>query len=191
MKVGGLLAPTLRLPAFIPLSSQVHAPVAGAADNSLRLRRTERGAVPAPRMSCHTGEATMTARLWQGLCAASIVLWTGNAGAVDPIGGDKVNVATQIDLFKVNRGNFADMVTPVAKKENGSELILYDSADHFCDLMAEKAAAFTKDTGIPVKHVCVEGDAATQRVIAAKQAGQPAPVDVFFGPNGQVRAMTL
>src|SRR5262249_13761256 len=73
----------------------------------------------------------------------------------------------------------------------GSELVFYDFADNFCDLMAEKAAAFTKDTGIPVKHVCVEGDAATQQVIAAKQAGQPAPVDVFFGPNGQVRALTL
>jgi ABC-type uncharacterized transport system YnjBCD substrate-binding protein len=115
----------------------------------------------------------------------------GTAWAVDPIGGDKFNVATQVDLFKVNRSNFTDMVTPVAEKENGSELIFYDFADNFCDLLAEKAAAFTKDTGIPVKHVCVEGDAATQQVIAAKQAGQPAPVDVFFGPNGQVRAMTL
>jgi len=133
----------------------------------------------------------MSARLLQTVCIASLVLWTGAAWAVDPIGGDKFNVATQIDLFKVNRGNFADMVTPAAKKENGSELVFYDFADNFCDLMAEKAAAFTKDTGIPVKHVCVEGDAATQQVIAAKQAGQPAPVDVFFGPNGQVRALTL
>ena len=133
----------------------------------------------------------MAARLWQSVAVASLVLSTGTAWAVDPIGGDKFNVATQIDLFKVNRGNFADMVTPVAKKENGSELVFYDFADNFCDLMAEKAATFTKDTGIPVKHVCVEGDAATQQVIAAKQAGQPAPVDVFFGPNGQVRAMTL
>jgi len=111
--------------------------------------------------------------------------------AVEPVGGDKFNVSTQIDLFKLDRSNFADVVTPVAKTENGSELIFYDFADNFCDLMAEKAAAFTKDTGIPVKHVCVEGDAATQQVIAAKQAGQPAPVDVFFGPNGQIRAMTL
>jgi putative spermidine/putrescine transport system substrate-binding protein len=133
----------------------------------------------------------MAARLWQSVAVASLVLSTGTAWAVDPIGGDKFNVATQIDLLKVNRGNFADMVTPVAKKENGSELVFYDFADNFCDLMAEKAATFTKDTGIPVKHVCVEGDAATQQVIAAKQAGQPAPVDVFFGPNGQVRAMTL
>ena len=133
----------------------------------------------------------MAARLWQSVAVASLVLWTGTAWAVDPIGADKFNVATQIDLFKVNRGNFADMVTPVAKKENGSELVFYDFADNFCDLLAEKAAAFTKDTGIPVKHVCVEGDAATQQVIAAKQAGQPAPVDVFFGPNGQIRAMTL
>jgi putative spermidine/putrescine transport system substrate-binding protein len=133
----------------------------------------------------------MAARLWQSATIASLVLWTCAASAVDPIGGDKFNVATQIDLLKVNRGNFTDMVTPVAKKENGSELVFYDFADNFCDLMAEKAATFTKDTGIPVKHVCVEGDAATQQVIAAKQAGQPAPVDVFFGPNGQVRAMTL
>src|SRR5262245_50759335 len=98
----------------------------------------------------------MAARLWQSAAIASLVLRTGAASAVDPIGGDKFNVATQIDLLKVNRGNFTDMVTPVAKKENGSELVFYDFADNFCDLMAEKAAAFTKDTGIPVKHVCVE-----------------------------------
>jgi putative spermidine/putrescine transport system substrate-binding protein len=133
----------------------------------------------------------MSSRAWQGLYVAPLMLWSGAAWAVEPIGADKFNVATQIDLFKLDRGNFADVVTPVAKTETGSELVFYDFADNFCDLLAEKAAAFTKDTGIPVKHVCVEGDAATQQVIAAKQAGQPAPVDVFFGPNGQIRAMTL
>ncbi|HSE75752.1 MAG TPA: extracellular solute-binding protein, partial [Dongiaceae bacterium] len=51
-------------------------------------------------------------------------------------------------------------------------------------------ARFTQETGIPAKHVCVTGDAATQQLIAAKQAGQPAPADLFFGPNNNMRAMT-
>ena len=133
----------------------------------------------------------MSSRVWQGLCVMSLIASSGAAWAVEPVGADKFNVSTQIDLFKLDRSNFADVVTPVAKTETSSELVFYDFADNFCDMLAEKAAAFTKDTGIPVKHVCVEGDAATQQVIAAKQAGQPAPVDVFFGPNGQVRAMTM
>ena len=41
---------------------------------------------------------------------------------------------------------------------------------------------FTANTGIPAKHVCVEGDAATQQFIAAKQANSASPADVFFGP---------
>src|SRR5262245_22152697 len=65
------------------------------------------------------GEATMLTRTWQGLCVASVMLSATTAFAVEPVGGDKFNVSTQIDLFKLDRSHFMDVVTPVAKTENG------------------------------------------------------------------------
>ncbi len=41
-----------------------------------------------------------------------------------------------------------------------------------------------------MKHVCVDGDAATQQFIAAKSANTAAPADLFFGPNNNMRALT-
>ena len=125
--------------------------------------------------------------------AASFLLagvGTAQAGSVAPVGGDSFNVKAQIDLTKLTRDNFDAMVTPVAKTETGHELVFYDFADTLCDILAGEIANFTKQTGIPAKHVCVDGDAATQQLIAAKQANAEAPADVFFGPNNSMRALT-
>ena len=112
------------------------------------------------------------------------------AFAVEPVGGGKFNVTAQVDLSKLNRENFASIVTPVAKQQTGHEIVFYDFADTLCEPLASEAADFTKETGVPVKHVCVEGDAATQQFIAAKQANTASPADVFFGPNNNMRALT-
>ncbi len=114
-----------------------------------------------------------------------------HAGSVAPVGGESFNVKAQIDLSKLTRDDFDAMVTPVAKTETSHELVFYDFADTLCDLLAGEVARFTKETGIPAKHVCIpDGDAAAQQLIAAKQANTPAPVDVFFGPNNAMRALT-
>src|SRR5215470_1462839 len=92
---------------------------------------------PDAAASCRIGEAAMRSGIWQGVCVAALMVASGSAWAVDPIGGSKFNISAQIDLFKLNRTNFADMVTPVAKTETGLELVFYDFADNFCDLLAE------------------------------------------------------
>ncbi|HVZ00252.1 MAG TPA: extracellular solute-binding protein [Dongiaceae bacterium] len=124
--------------------------------------------------------------------AALVLAGTGaaRAGSVAPVGGDAFNVKAEIDLTKLTREDFDAMVTPVAKTETAHELVFYDFADTLCDLLAGEVARFTKETGIPAKHVCVDGDAATQQLIAAKQANAEAPADVFFGPNNSMRALT-
>ena len=132
----------------------------------------------------------MASRAWQGLCVASLMLSSGAVWAVNR-SGPTSSTSARRSTCSSSTGAASRTSLHRWRSGTGSELVFYDFADNFCNLLAEKAAAFTKDTGIPVKHVCVEGDAATQQVIAAKQAEQPAPVDVFFGPNGQVRAMTL
>src|SRR5436305_15098491 len=92
------------------------------------------------------------------------------AFAVEPVGSDKFNVTAHVVLAQVNRGNFASMITPVAKQQKSHEIVFYDFADTLCELLSGEVAKFTADTGIPVKHVCVEGDAATQQFILAMLA---------------------
>jgi ABC-type uncharacterized transport system YnjBCD substrate-binding protein len=122
------------------------------------------------------------------LFGASIVATA--ALAIEPVGGDKFNVTAHVDLAQLSRDNFATVITPVAKQQTSHEVVFYDFADTLCELLASEVAKFSADTGIPVKHVCVEGDAATQQFIAAKQANSPSPADVFFGPNNNMRALT-
>src|SRR5438105_726184 len=84
------------------------------------------------------------------------------AGSVAPVGGESFNVKAQIDLTKLTRDDFDAMVTPVARTETTHELVFYDFADTLCDILAAEVTRFTQETGIPAKHVCVDGDAATQ-----------------------------
>ncbi len=116
------------------------------------------------------------------------VILVAPVGAVSPVGADKFNVRAQIDLSQLTRDNFTAMVTPAAKSQSG--LVFYDFADTLCELLAKESADFTQQTGIAVKHVCVDGDTATQQLIAEAQAGKTASADVFFGPNNNVRALT-
>ena len=109
-------------------------------------------------------------------------------GAASPVGSDKFNVRAQIDLSKLTRDNFTAMVTPAAKSQSG--LVFYDFADTLCELLAKESADFTQQTGIAVKHVCVDGDTATQQLIAEAQANKPASADLFFGPNNSMRTLT-
>jgi putative spermidine/putrescine transport system substrate-binding protein len=110
------------------------------------------------------------------------------AQAIEPVGAAAFNVKTDLDLAALTRDNFEATVTAAVKP--GGEVVFYDFADTLCEPLAAKAAEFAKATGVAVQHVCVDGDAATQQLIAAQQAGAKAPADLFFGPNGNMRALT-
>lgn len=110
------------------------------------------------------------------------------AWGINPVSGGSFNVQSRIDLRALTRANFYAVVTPVAKTESG--VVFYDFADTLCELLAKEVTDFSRSTGIGVKHVCVDGDVATQQLIAEKQAGKSASADVFFLPNNNVRIMT-
>jgi ABC-type uncharacterized transport system YnjBCD substrate-binding protein len=78
-------------------------------------------------------------------------------------------------------------VTPVAKTQK--DLVWY-GFNGLCESQVKAAAEFTKETGIAVKHVCVEGDQGVQQLIAERQGGKPSAADVFFGPNNSMRQLT-
>ena len=122
------------------------------------------------------------------LSALLLPLGGSPAQAVEPVDADAFNVETDLNLETLSRDNFEDAVSAAIKP--GSQIVFYDFADTLCEPLAAKAAEFTKATGVAAQHVCVEGDAATQQLIAAQQAGAKAPTDLFFGPNGNMRALT-
>jgi putative spermidine/putrescine transport system substrate-binding protein len=109
------------------------------------------------------------------------------AWAVNPVGSSAFNVQGRVDLRALTRDNFNQMVAPAARGQN---VVFYDFADTLCELLAKETADWGRTSGVGVKHVCVDGDAATQQLIAEHQAGKPPSADVFFLPNNNVRLMT-
>src|SRR5712692_9134132 len=89
-----------------------------------------------------------------------VVILVAPVGAVAPVGSDKFNVRAQVDLAALTRDNFTTTLTSAAKSQSG--LVFYDFADTLCELLAKESADFNMKTGIAVKHVCVDGDNATQ-----------------------------
>jgi putative spermidine/putrescine transport system substrate-binding protein len=125
-----------------------------------------------------------------GVTAGLSLVASASVPAASPVGGNTYNIATKVDLNTLTSDNFVSIIEPIAKKETAKELVFYDFADTLCELLTKETARFAQETGIPAKHVCVEGDAGTQQLIAAKQAGKAAPADLFFGPNNNMRALT-
>ena len=122
--------------------------------------------------------------------AVAATFAVGSADAATPFGTSSFNVkSAKVDLASLTAANFESVVTPIAKTETAHQVVFYDFADTLCEPLAAEVATFTKQTGIPVKHVCVDGDAATQQFIAAQQAGGTPPADVFFGPNGNMQTL--
>jgi ABC-type uncharacterized transport system YnjBCD substrate-binding protein len=109
------------------------------------------------------------------------------AHAVEPVGAGNFNVTAQVDLSALTPETFEATLLPVAQ-EQGS-IVFYDFTESFTPLFADNlipafAAAYP---GIEVQYFSVNGETAVQQLMAARDAGRPAPVDVFFMPNGQVR----
>jgi ABC-type uncharacterized transport system YnjBCD substrate-binding protein len=108
------------------------------------------------------------------------------ARAVEPVGAPEFNIKTDIDLKALDTANFYDVLGPKAKQEG--QIVFYDFGESEKDLFAEIIKRFeAKYDGVKVDYHQVDGEEAVQQLIAAKQAGQPSPVDLFWMPNGQVR----
>lgn len=109
------------------------------------------------------------------------------ARAFEPVGAPEFNIRAKVDLKALDLASFEDKLLPVAKA-NGP-IVFYDFTESFTPLFVENLLpSFEKKYGLKVEYRSVKGEQAVQQLMATRQAGQPAPVDVFFMPNGQVRA---
>jgi multiple sugar transport system substrate-binding protein/putative spermidine/putrescine transport system substrate-binding protein len=126
-----------------------------------------------------------------GIIAVIVIGLLGSVGpaawAINPVGGGSFNVQSHIDLGTLTRANFTQVLAPVARTQS---VVFYDFADTLCELLAKEVGDWSKASGVGVKHVCVDGDVATQQLIAERQARKPPSADLFFLPNNNVRLMT-
>jgi putative spermidine/putrescine transport system substrate-binding protein len=121
------------------------------------------------------------------LLATVVAFVPSFALAFDPVGGGGYNVASTVDLTALTPETFESSLLPVALTQG--TIVFYDFTESFKPLFADNLipAFEAKYPGIKVGYYPVNGETAVQQLIAAKEAGQPSPVDVFFMPNGQVR----
>jgi multiple sugar transport system substrate-binding protein/putative spermidine/putrescine transport system substrate-binding protein len=87
-----------------------------------------------------------------------------------------------LDLSKVTRQNFYDIVVPAAKAEG--TVTMYNFAGSFADTWKELITRFETKYGIKVTYSDVKGDQANQQLIAVQAAGQDSPVDAYFAGGG-------
>lgn len=108
-----------------------------------------------------------------------------SAQAVEPVGAPEFNIATEIDLKALTPGNFYEILVPRAKEEG--PIVFYDFGESEKELFAEIIRRFEEKCGAKIDYHQVDGEQAVQQLIAAHQANQPSPTDIFWMPNGQVR----
>jgi putative spermidine/putrescine transport system substrate-binding protein len=111
------------------------------------------------------------------------------AFTAEPVNSETFNVEANFDLATLEPSNFYEVLEPLAK-EQGS-IVFYDFTESFTPLFQDNIIPrFQEKYGITVEYFSVDGEQSVQQLIAAKQAGQPSPVDVFFVPNGQAQIAT-
>ena len=119
------------------------------------------------------------------LTSAILFAVAAPAYAAEPVGAPTFNITTSVDLKALAPANFYDVLVPAAKADG--QIVFYDFGESEKDLFAEIIRRFEAKYGVKVDYHQVDGEQAVQQLIAAKQAGKPSPVDVFWMPNGQVR----
>lgn len=113
------------------------------------------------------------------IAASFAILMATTAYAVEPVGSAKFNTDPGFDLSTLSAANFYDVVTPLAKKEG--TLTFFDFTNSFGPLFSQHLIPeFQAKYGINVDYVRGDSEAALQQLVAAHNAGSPAPADVYF-----------
>jgi putative spermidine/putrescine transport system substrate-binding protein len=108
------------------------------------------------------------------------------ARATQPVGAAEFNVQSPVALRSLTPANFNELLLPAARQ--AGPIVFYDFTESFTPLFTQHVIPrFERQTGLRVQYRQVNGEQAVQQLIAARRANQPAPVDAFFIPNGQVR----
>ncbi len=129
----------------------------------------------------------MTRTTLRATVSALAFLLPAAALAFEPVGADAFNVKSVVDLSSLTPATFEATLLPAAQAQG--KIVFYDFTESFTPLFADNLipAFEAAYPGIDVEYYSVNGETAVQQLMAAKDAGQPSPVDVFFMPNGQVR----
>lgn len=99
-------------------------------------------------------------------------------GAVEPLWKEDFNIKTEFDLNALTQENFYEVMVPLAKAEGS--FVFFDFSNSFAPLWTEHIIPlFEKEYGIKVQHNSVKGDVALQQMLAARNAGQPSPSQVY------------
>ncbi|MBU2532001.1 MAG: extracellular solute-binding protein [Alphaproteobacteria bacterium] len=119
------------------------------------------------------------------VAALASVLMTSAAFAVEPVGSDTFNTDPGFDLSSLDASNFYSVIEPMAKEEG--TLTFFDFTNSFGPLFSEHLIPeFEAKYGITVDYVRGDNDAAVQQLIAAHNAGSPAPADAYFIGSGAI-----
>jgi ABC-type uncharacterized transport system YnjBCD substrate-binding protein len=127
----------------------------------------------------------MTKTVSRAFASALLMAIALPAQAVEPVGAEQFNVASDIDFSSLTAENFYDVIVPLAQQEG--TVIFFDFTNSFEPLFLEHLIpAFEQEYGITVDYQRGDRDAAQQQLIATQNAGQPAPFDVMFVSGGAV-----
>lgn len=119
------------------------------------------------------------------IAASFAILVATTAYAVEPVGSDKFNTQTGFDLSTLSSKNFDEVILPLAKKEG--TVTLFDFTNSFGPLFSEHLIPEFEDKyGIKVDYVRGDNAAAVQQLVAAHDAGSPAPADAYFVSSDSV-----
>ncbi len=119
------------------------------------------------------------------VAAIAGVLMTSAAFAVEPVGSNMFNTDPGFDLSSLDASNFYSVIEPKAKEEGS--LTFFDFTNSFGPLFSEHLIPeFEAKYGITVDYIRGDSDAATQQLIAAHNAGNPAPADAYFIGSGSI-----
>lgn len=126
----------------------------------------------------------------RGLSVLAVLLATTAAHAVEPVGADGFNVDPGFELSALTAENFYDTVVPLATAEGA--FTFFDFTNSFGPLFQEHLIPmFEEKYDITVEYVRGDGNTAVQQLLAARNAGRPAPSDAYFVGSGSSLATLL
>lgn len=124
------------------------------------------------------------------ILAAVLLAGTSMTRAAEPVGADSFNIEAPFDLKALTAENFYDVIVPLAKQDGS--FTFFDFTNSFGPLFQEHLLpAFEDKYGIKVDYVRGKGEVATQQLIAATNAGKPAPADAYFLGSGDTLSAVM
>jgi hypothetical protein len=146
-----------------------------APDIQTGFRAVQKGGFPdnrGPARTFITKETEMTRRARRATVSAVAILLPAVASAFEPVGADGFNVKSAVDLSTLTSATFEATLLPAAQAQG--KIVFYDFTESFTPLFADNLipAFEAAYPGIDVEYYSVNGEAAVQQLMAAKDANR-------------------